>query len=163
MNPKIKLVAWLRDAHAIERAVEKTLETQSHAAKQYPELAQRLRSHAAQSHEHASRVENLLKSLNAIPSAAENAVGKILGSMQAAAGLFLGDPIVTNTAAAYALEHLEIATYVAVVAAAEAAGEPDAAAVCREIIKEEEGMAHWLRDYLPVLTVKYLAPGNGRP
>jgi ferritin-like metal-binding protein YciE len=163
MNPKTKLVAWLRDAHAIEKAAEQTLTQQAKAAKSFPELAGRLNDHILMIHTHASRISEVLTSLGAVPSATEGAVAKFLGTMQTAAGFLMGDPVVTNVAAAYALKQLQIATYVAIVAAAEAAGEPEAAAVSREIIEDEERMADWLREYLPRLTMQYLAPVGGQP
>lgn len=157
MDFKEKLIRWLRDAHAIERAVEKILEGHVRGAKAYPELVQRLESHLGQTREHAARVEQCLKLLGSGPSGAEGAVGKLLGALQGAASLLLPDPVVTSVAGDYALEHLEISTYTAIVAAAEAAGQEQICSLCRRTIEEEKAMADWLREYLPILSVKYLS------
>ncbi|HZZ56310.1 MAG TPA: DUF892 family protein [Opitutaceae bacterium] len=156
MDLKGKLVHWLRDAHALERAVEKILEGHARAARAYPELAERLLSHLGQTHEHVARVEKGLRLLGSDPSASETAAGRILGSLQSAASLALPDPVVTSVAGDYALEHLEISTYTAIVAAAEAADQEEIAELSRRTIAEEKEMADWLREYLPLLSVKYL-------
>ena len=74
-----------------------------------------------------------------------------------------GDAVLTNLAAAYALEHLEIATLAAIAAAAETIDRRDLADTCRGIVAEDAAMASWLLGFLPDLTKAYLgAPPKGR-
>jgi len=56
----------------------------------------------------------------------------------------------------YAFEHMEIAAYRILIAAAEAVGDTETARVCREILGEEEEMAGWLERNLPGVTQQYL-------
>ena len=76
------LVAWLRDAHAMERA---TVDTLDHLAerltRRYPELAARFRQHWQESLSQVERIETCLKELGSdsfdLRKATENVVLKI--------------------------------------------------------------------------------------
>jgi len=76
--------------------------------------------------------------------------------MQGVGGLFAGDEVVKGAMAGYVFEHFEIASYTALIIAAEEAGEADVARICRENLAEEEAMAEWLREHLPKVTKQFL-------
>jgi ferritin-like metal-binding protein YciE len=59
------------------------------------------------------------------------------------------DALVKNCLAEYATEHFEIASYTSLMQAAEQMNDPQTAHVCREIIQEEQAMAHWLENNIP--------------
>ncbi|TIS83017.1 MAG: DUF892 family protein, partial [Mesorhizobium sp.] len=59
--------------------------------------------------------------------------------------------------ASYTFEHMEIASYTILMAAAEAVGEAEIARVCEQNLREEEAMAEWLKDNLPQVTETFLA------
>jgi len=156
-----KLVSWLQDAHAIELHVEKSLHNYARKAQPYPELSARINQHIAETQRHATRVEDCLKSLGRSPSGLESLVAKVLGVGQTAASTILGDAVLTSCTAAYALEHLEVSTYTAIIAAAEEAKQADITRTCRQIMAEDAAMASWLLEHLPGLTRKYLDQSGG--
>jgi ferritin-like metal-binding protein YciE len=161
MDSDKKLVSWLRDAYAIEQQAETALRKYADASRDYPSLNAKLVEHAAETHKHKEWIESCLKALGQSHSGFESVVGRILGAGQTAASALLGDALLTNAAATYALEHLEVATYTASVAAAEKAGKEDVARICREILKEDSAMASWLLGQLPQLTQRYLGRSEG--
>lgn len=65
------------------------------------------------------------------------------------------DKMIKNSLADYATEHFEIASYRALIAAADAVGEEETARVCEEILKEEE-MAKWVNNEIPRLVKAYI-------
>lgn len=156
-----KLVSWLQDAHAIELHVEKTLHSYDRLAHPYPELSGRIRQHIADTRVHAEKVEKCLKSLGRAPSGFEALVARVLGVGQTAAASLLGDAVLTGCAAAYAMEHLEVATYTGIIAAAKEASQPEIVQACREIMAEDAAMGAWLLEQLPALTRKYLDQSSG--
>jgi ferritin-like metal-binding protein YciE len=150
------LVAWLRDAHAMELQSIELLEKQAGRLEHYPELLAKVRAHLAQSHSQAQRVERCLARLGAGPSGAKDLAGKMVGATQQLSGLFAGDEVVKSALADHTFEHYEMASYRVLIAAAEEAGEPEVARICEEILHEEEAMADWLAGHLPELTRRYL-------
>ena len=65
--------------------------------------------------------------------------------------------MVKGAMAGYVFEHLEIASYTALITAAERAGKPHIADVARQILAQEEDMAQWLSDHLPEVVNTFLA------
>lgn len=61
------------------------------------------------------------------------------------------DRMVKDAMANYAIEYFEIASYMAIVAAAREMGLEDIASMCETIITEEQDMADWLEMQLPVV------------
>ena len=68
---KQTLVAWLRDAHAMERASVDTLDRLADRLSRYPELAAGFREHLEQTREQAQRLERILRSLGQSTRGAE--------------------------------------------------------------------------------------------
>ncbi len=101
-------------------------------------------------------MESALGSLGATASTAKDLAAGLMGALQAMSTSVLPDEPVKNALAEYAMEHLEIATYSALIAAAEAAGLMDVSHVCSAILREETAMALWLEDQIPQITRMYL-------
>ena len=57
-------------------------------------------------------------------------------------------------------ENMEIASYRAIIEAADQLGESEVARVCRQIMADEERMAEWLRDNLPILVREFVSKQN---
>jgi ferritin-like metal-binding protein YciE len=64
---------------------------------------------------------------------------------------------VKGAMASYTFEHMEIAAYRVLIAAAEAVGDAQTKSTCEQILKEELSMASDLEASLPDLTRKYLS------
>ena len=146
---KETLIAWLRDAHAMEEQAQTMLNAQRNRLVDYPDLRDRIERHIAETEEQAATVAALLGKMGANPSTMKDFTGKFTAAMQGLGGATMSDEVVKGSLASYAFEHLEIATYKALVAAAEACGELDAARALRGILDQEVEMANWLSEHLP--------------
>ena len=71
--------------------------------------------------------------------------------------VFAGDEVMKGSLAGYTFEHMEIASYGILIAAANALGEAEVARVGEENLREEEAMAKWLKDHVPGTTEQFLA------
>lgn len=154
---KERLVQWLKDAHAMEAQAETMLKGMASRLEHYDELRHRVEQHVQETQAQAKKIEQCLDRCGAGTSALKDMAGKTTGMGQALSGLFVGDEVVKGALAGYTFEHFEIASYQALITTAEAAGETEIAEVCRGILKEEEAMANWLREHLPVFTRAFLA------
>lgn len=87
----------------------------------------------------------------------KDAGGKLTATAQSISGVFAGDEVMKGSLASYTFEHMEIASYTILIAAANAAGEAEIARVCEQNLREEEAMAEWLKSNLPQVTEQFLA------
>lgn len=146
-----QLIAWLNDAYAMERSLAKVLENHAKDAEDYPEIRERDEQHLAETRRHAEKVEQCLSLLGEKPSTVKGLMGSAMGTVQGAATGMFGDEIMKNFISDFAAEHMEIASYLSLVAAAEELGETEVARICREILAEEQAMADWLKEHMPVI------------
>lgn len=148
---------WLRDAHAMEKQAEQMLTAQAKRIENYPELSARIEEHLAETRSQIERLEAVMDRRGESTSTMKDAAGKFTAMMQGFGGMLASDEVVKGGLASYAFEHFEIASYNALVAAAEAVGDTKTRDVCAEILREEEAMADWLADNLDEVTVTFLA------
>jgi ferritin-like metal-binding protein YciE len=151
-----RLLQWLRDAHGMEQQAETMLTSQASRLEHYPELRRRIEQHITETQNQRRRLEDCIRNLGSDTSTLKDAAGKLTAMMQGLAGVFAGDEVVKGAMAGYTFEHFEISSYTALIATAEAAADEQTATLCRDILKEEQAMADWLRDHLPVVTQQYL-------
>lgn len=144
-----RLLAWLNDAYAMEKAQIPVLKNHAEDARDYPWIREKDLEHLEQTRRHAARIRRCIERHGARPSAAKTAVGRMAGAMNSVATGPFQDEIAKNFLADYAAENLEVASYRALVTAARKAGDRKTARVCQEILREEEEMARWLEDNLP--------------
>src|SRR6516162_292686 len=150
------LVAWLRDAHAMERA---TVDTLDHLADRlYPELAARFRQHWQESLGQVERIETCLKELGSDTSTFKDLRSRFMGIAQAYAVEVLPDELVKDCLAAYASRHFEIATYISLGAAARNLERPAIEQMCEQNLQQERAMASWLEEQIPEATLEFLRP-----
>ena len=156
VNANQQIVAWLRDAHAMEHSLEQVMIRHVAAASDYPEIQERLQQHLDQTRQHRTLVEECLESLGTKPSLVKAVAGGFMGAVEGMSTGVFQDELVKNALADYAMEHFEIACYSALVAAADDAGLTEIGYTCSEILREEVEMADWLEEQIPVLTRMYL-------
>ena len=156
-NQTHTLVAWLRDAHAMERA---TVDTLDHLAerlrRRYPELAAGFRQHWQESLGQVERIEKCLKELRSDTSTFKDLRSRFIGIAQAYAVEVLPDELVKDCLVAYASRHFEIATYISLGAAARKLEQPAIVQMCDENVQQERAMASWLEQQIPEATLDYL-------
>jgi ferritin-like metal-binding protein YciE len=143
------MIQWLRDAHAMEQQAETMLSGQLNRLENYPELSQRIRLHLEETRSQARRLQQCLDGLGEDTSTLKDAAGKLMATAQSLSGVFAGDEVMKGSLASYTFEHMEIASYKMLIAAATAVGETQIASVCEENLREEEAMVKWLSDNLP--------------
>jgi len=151
------LIQWLRDAHAMEEQAETMLNGQLSRIENYPELSDRVRMHLEETKRQAERLQTCLDGLGEGSSTLKDAGGKIMAIGQSLSGIFAGDEVMKGSLASYTFEHMEIASYTILIAAAKAQGEAEILRVCEQNLREEVAMAEWLKNHLPGTTEKFLA------
>ncbi|NOJ47464.1 ferritin-like domain-containing protein [Bradyrhizobium archetypum] len=152
-----RLMEWLRDAHAAEVQAETMLSGMARRIENYPELKARIEQHIGETQRQAERVRKCIERRGEDTSTIKDAGGKMLGLGQAMSGLFVGDEVMKGSIACSAFEAMEIASYRILVDTARQVGDEETAQTCEQILREEEAMASWLEQNLPVLTQQYLA------
>lgn len=155
MSDRQTLISWLNDAYAMETALIPILENHAKDARAFPAIEAKDREHAAQTRQQAERIKGCLERLGEQPSKVKTALGSLFGHLQAPATGLFGDELIKNFLMDYATENFEIACYEALSIAADQLGEPEIAAVCREIQQEEQQMADWIRNNLPGVVREY--------
>lgn len=155
---KQTLIAWLRDAHAMERASVDSLDRMADRLARFPELAAGLREHWRRSITQAQRIEGCLRGLGTDTSTFKDLAGRFFGIAQAFAVEVAPDEVVKDCCAAYSWRHFEIACYLSLGAAAAALEEMEITRMCEEHVHEERAMAAWLEQQIPQVTLTYLRP-----
>jgi ferritin-like metal-binding protein YciE len=156
MKTKDELIEWLRDAYAMEVAMEMALKKQITNEKVSQRMREQASIHFTETQGHAIAVEGCLKKLGADTSTLKTTLAQGLEFMKGAGTKLAKDERVKDALAAYASEHFEIACYSALRAAADHLGIGEIIATCDAIIKEERAMAAWLDDNLPLVVADYL-------
>lgn len=154
------VLAWLKDAHAMEAGGALTLTNHAEAAGDYPEVQAKLREHAQTTRRHAELVEGCIERLGGHPSSLKEAVGAVASKIAGVANLPAQDTVVKNALGDLAAENFEIASYVSLIAAAEHVGDEQTASVCQQILADERAMAAWLEAHIPTITREFLVKAD---
>jgi ferritin-like metal-binding protein YciE len=156
MDSNQQIIAWLRDAYAMEQSLENVLQLQINDSKEVPDVQARLEQHLAQTREHSAKVKAALSGMGETTSALKSAAGNIMGLMQGVSMAVFRDEMLKGIISNYAMEHFEIACYRSLRVAANEAGLTDLAEMCEEILAEETQMAEWLEEQIPDMTRAHL-------
>jgi ferritin-like metal-binding protein YciE len=159
-NPE-HFVSWIRDAHSMEQATIDNIGRLLQRMKEYPDFCERYRAHLDESRLQLGRLERALSLLDADASFVKDTVMRLAGVFQAIGTAIAPDEPVKHCLAAYSYENFEIASYVSLVAAAEAAGHSKIAELCNASLAEERAMAEWLEDFIPRITRSFLGDEAG--
>lgn len=149
------LLEWLRDAHAMEQQAEKTLIATSKRLEHYPEFKARVDQHLEETRGQSRLLEQAIQARGGDTSTLKDLAGKMAASFQGVGSMMAEDEVVKLAIAAYHFEHLEIASYNCLIAAAKAVGDADLAEVCHAILPQEQAMADWMSTQIPVITREY--------
>lgn len=151
------MIQWLRDAHAMEEQAETMLSGQLSRIENYPELSERIRLHLEETRQQASRLKTCLDRIGEGTGTLKDAGGKLMALAQSISGVFAGDEVMKGSLASYTFEHMEIASYTILIAAAKAEGETEIVQACEQNLREEEAMAEWLKSRLGQTTQTFLS------
>ena len=155
-NTDDTFVSWLRDAHAMEEQAEQVLSSLARRLDSFPDLKSQIERHLEVTRRQAERLRGCMERRKSAPSAIKGTMAKVLGVAQGVSGLFVSDEVVKGVLATYTFEHMEIASYKILIAAAERIGDVETKRVLEEILREEEEMAKWLGEHLSQITIEYL-------
>ncbi|MFC3085931.1 ferritin-like domain-containing protein [Tabrizicola soli] len=150
-------LSWLRDAHAMEGQALTMMQGMVNRLEHYPELRDRIRAHIKETEGQEAELARLLEIHDSSASMVKDALGKLAAVGQAVSGMFASDEVVKGTLASYTFEHMEIASYRILIAAAGELGETAAVEVFRRCLAEEEAMADWLANHSSEITRQFLA------
>lgn len=148
-------VTGLKNAHAVEKQALSIMTPQVTRIENYPEVADRLRLHIEETNGQIARLDEILAEFDSSGSALKDMGLSMSGSMAALAHTVAGDEIVKNSFANYAFEHFEIAAYKSLLVMAEDGGFAKAMPLLKQSLGEEEAMARWIDEHLPVVTRRY--------
>jgi len=148
---------WLRDAHAMEQQADKMLNAQADRLEHYPDLRARIVQHIDETRWQQQMLDECLTRRGTSNSVVKDMGGKLMAFGQAVGGMTASDEVVKGAMSGYVFENLEIASYTALIAAAQAAGDAATQSACEQILVQEKAMAAWLLEHLPQITQAFLA------
>lgn len=152
---------WLNDAYAMENALIQVLENHAKDAQDHPQVQNGIQEHIETTRRHAHRVEECIQRLGGDTSTLKTGMANISGTLQGMSTGVAEDELVKNAIADYAGEQFEIASYRALIAAAEELGDQETVRACQENLREDEAMAQWLEQQLPTITQGFLQSKAG--
>lgn len=140
----------------MEQQAEQMLKAQAARIENYPTLKARIEQHIQETLGQQQLLEGCIVRLGSSPSVLKDAMGKAAAFGQAIGGMAASDEIVKGAMAGYVFENMEIASYTALIAAAEALGDTETQRVCEQILEEEKAMSQWLAEHLPEVVREFL-------
>jgi ferritin-like metal-binding protein YciE len=155
-NAHEEIIEWLKDAYGMERGLEASLQKQATNADLSPKVRNRASTHLQETRRHAEDIRTLLEGLGQDVSILKTSIGIVTEATKGIASAFARDERIKDLLNAYAMEHFEIACYLALITAAEKTGLMQIVEVCRGILVDEERMAQSLKDSLPEEVSMYL-------
>ncbi|MGE5377627.1 MAG: ferritin-like domain-containing protein [Bacteroidota bacterium] len=155
-NLKATLSTWLKDAYAMEQGIVEILEKQIGQFDDMPEAQAKIRQHLELTRDQAERVRECVEMLGDDVSHVKSGMANVLGAVQGVSTAMANDKMVKNAMGDYAIEYFEIASYKVIVTTAREIGHEDIATICEGIILEEQDMADWLEESLPMVTRQHL-------
>jgi ferritin-like metal-binding protein YciE len=152
---------WLNDAYTMEKSQVQLLGNHLAEFKEDPPMHEKLEEHLDLSRYHADMLAECIQRLGENLPSERSGSGGIFGVVEAATTGFVADEPHKNVLANYAMEHFEIASYVALIEAARLAGHEEFVPVFEEIIDDEEDMAAWLEQHVPVAVDQFMSQHAG--
>jgi ferritin-like metal-binding protein YciE len=143
---KAQLIRHIDEAHAMEQDVLRMLDGMISTTDD-PEILDALEHHKLQTQNHAERMAQRLEAHDTSPSTVKQ-IGGVLGALAKLPLDFVrGEKAGRNARDAYAMEHLEIASYELLRRIAQKAGDAETAEAAAEIIAEEQAMAKLIEEH----------------
>lgn len=154
------VIAWLNDAHAMENAIIESLEGQVDLASDHPQVQAGIQRHLEATRHHAEVVASCLAQFDEKPSTGKKVLASLGGKLQGIAMGAARDDLLKAALQDYATEHMEIASYRALIQAADAIGMPTIGESLKEVLADEMAMATWLEENTPPLVREAIAQGE---
>jgi ferritin-like metal-binding protein YciE len=155
-----EIIDWLKDAYAMERGMEGSLEKHSRNDELSPEVRERAATHLEETRRHAEQVRSALQALGTDTSTLKTSLGVMAQGAKGLSSVLARDEAIKDLLDAYSMEHFEIACYTSLAAAAESAGLTEISALCLTILSDEQRMAQALIQAIPAETTAYLSESS---
>ncbi len=156
MTQQDLVLGWLNDAYAMEQSITQVLARHIKDVQDQPEIASRLQQHLDATERHAELVQGCVQRLGGDTSKLKSGMAQVTGAVQGMATSVAKDELVKNALQDYSTEHMEIASYQSLIAAARQLGDTETVSVCEQILRDEEAMQAWLREQIPIITLQVL-------
>jgi ferritin-like metal-binding protein YciE len=140
----------------MEQGIVEILEKQIGQFDDMPEAQAKIRQHLELTRDQAERVRDCVERLGEDVSRVKSGMANVLGAVQGMSTAMANDKMVKNAMGNYAIEYFEIASYKILVTTAREMGHEDIAMICEGIMREEQEMANWLEQALPLVTRQHL-------
>jgi ferritin-like metal-binding protein YciE len=154
-NPE-RLLKWLQDAYAMEQEANTMLTATAGRLEHYPELKARIEQHIAETRDQSDQVKRCIELLDGSIPTIKGAVASVMATVHAAGNSMMSDEVAKSLGISYAFEHMEIASYRALVIAAKEAGQTQIAEICAAILDQEITMAEWLIEHQEATILAFL-------
>lgn len=145
----------IKNAHALEKQALSIMTPQVGRIEHYPEVAERLREHIEETNVQLRRIDEILDGMGSSSSMLKDLATGMAGTMAAVGHSVAGDEILKNSFANYAFEHFEIASYKSLIVLAGDVGMERFVPLLEESLGEEQRMAQWIDESLPMVTRRY--------
>ena len=119
-----RLLKWLQDAYAMEQEAGTMMKAMASRIQNYPQLAARVAQHARETQQQADSLRECIHSLGGSVPTAKGLFASLTAAMHAAGNSLMEDEVIKGIGLSFGFENTEIATYRALVVAAERAGAP---------------------------------------
>lgn len=146
-----RVIAWLNDAYAMEKALVQILEHRIKDAKDFPAVRRMDEQHLEETRRHVELVGGCIERLGEQPSSVKSVMGTVFGAIQAPMTGLAQDEVVKNCLTDYAAEQFEVISYLALIEAATQIGDTETVSICERIIREDQAMAERILLALPTV------------
>jgi len=150
-------ITGLKNAHGVEHQALALMDRQIDHLANYPEVADKLREHRAETEQQIQRLDQILAGFDESASGLKDLALSISGNMAAIAHVFAPDEILKNSFANFAFENFEIAAYKSLLTLADAGGFSNATPLLQQTLGEEQAMAEWVDQNNAMITMKYVS------
>lgn len=151
-----RLLSWLEDAYAMEQEAETMMKAMTSRIEHYPELRERIAHHVQETKWQAEQLAGCIDRLGGSLPDMKGAIAKTMAGIHAMGNAMMSDEVAKGVGISYAFEHMEIATYRALLIAARREGQEEIAEVIESILRQEEAMAEWLLEHQPAIIEAFL-------
>ena len=152
----------LKNAHAMEKQALSIMQPQLNRLRHYPEMSQRLEAHISETEAQIGRLDEVLEAVGESSSGVKDTFLSSVGSMAALGHVTAGDEVLKNSFANLAFENYEIAAYISLITTARASGETHALTALEANLAEDQRMAEWVAEHIPLVTETYISlKGSG--
>lgn len=148
-----KLVKYIEDMYALENHIVEQLEQQIKMTAKFPQVQARIQQHHQETQQHRARMEERLTAYNKKPSAMKGALSNMMGSLMGALGGARPDSLAMTARDDYAIEHMEIGSYLLLIATAQAYGDTATVQAAEANLRDEVAMAAWIESQLGMVAL----------